>query len=119
MKYPFAQLTSAEPKGVEGARRPSIGDPASVSVCLYGAERDTINAEDRLGLEELFEINAATAGLFDDGATDEEVLVVFKRKASTFAIRKEDSNDISESAAKKLRLAYLLRRCADRLERSL
>lgn len=119
-KYPFASLAAAE-LGSAKVHSPIQGpkDPTSISVCLYAAEKDTINAANRLGKDDLFEIDSAISGLLQNSESDEEVLVVFKRTAAPFGILAQDLNEEAEKAAKKLRLAYLLRRCADRLERSL
>jgi hypothetical protein len=64
-------------------------------------------------------INEASAPVFRDADPSEEVLVIFKRTAPPFGNDTSSACESQENAARKLRLAYLLRRCADRLEGSL
>ena len=64
-------------------------------------------------------ISEAAFPVFRDAEPSEEVLVIFKRTAPPFGNTSTDPVGSRETAARKLRLAYLLRRCADRLDRSL
>ncbi len=91
----------------------------SVSFCLYTAENDSIRSDQRLGPQEMEAISEAAFPVFRDAEPSEEVLVIFKRTAPPFGSGTGDAHDSRENAARKLRLAYLLRRCADRLEHSL
>lgn len=91
----------------------------SVAFCLYSADKDSIRAEERLGLEKMEAISDATDPVFESGGPCEEILIIFKRNAPPFGDPSTDVDGTKENAARKLRLAYLLRRCADRLDRSL
>ncbi len=91
----------------------------SVSFCLYTAESDSIRSDQRLGPQEMEAISNAASPVFRDADPSEEVLVIFRRTAPPFGNDTSDANESRENAARKLRLAYLLRCCADRLESSL
>ena len=92
---------------------------ASVAFCLYSADKDSIRDEERRGLEKMEAISDATDPVFASGDPCEEILIIFKRNAPPFGDPSTDVDGTKENAARKLRLAYLLRRCADRLDRSL
>ena len=91
----------------------------SVSFCLYSAEKDSIRSDQRLGPQDMEAINEAAAPVFGNAESAEEILVIFKRTAPPFGDAASDADGSRENAARKLRLAYLLRRCADRLDHSL